>query len=206
MAKTLYKRQRQILELIRTYLDKYGCAPTLVEIAEKLGLRSLSTVHEHLSALEKKGLIRRYKGSVRGIEMLDEDTSKSSVVLPVLGMIAAGSPIEPMTDPGQEMQVACNLLPSGQGTYYVLLVKGDSMIEEGILDGDHVVVQKQETAHDGDIVVAVLENGFATLKRIYWETDKGRIRLQPANSQMRPIYVNKVTIQGKVTGIVRSFS
>lgn len=207
MPKVLYKRQKQILDFIRKNVEKYGTAPSLSEIAHCLGLKSLSTVHEHLEALEKKGFIRRFRGAVRGIEILEEGTALGTglVELPVLGFIAAGEPIEPYTDPGARVQVNSNLV-SARSESYVLQVKGNSMIDEGILNGDYVVIKKQETANDGDIVVALLKNGFATLKRIFWEPEKKRIRLQPANINLQPIYVDQVRIQGKVTGVVRHFN
>jgi len=207
MPKVLYKRQKQILDFIRKNVEKYGTAPSLSEIAHCLGLKSLSTVHEHLEALEKKGFIRRFRGAVRGIEILEEGTALGTglVELPVLGFIAAGEPIEPYTDPGARVQVNSNLV-FARSESYVLQVKGNSMIDEGILNGDYVVIKKQETANDGDIVVALLKNGFATLKRIFWEPEKKRIRLQPANINLQPIYVDQVRIQGKVTGVVRHFN
>lgn len=203
-AVVLYKRQKQILDFIKKKIDQNGYAPTLTEIAGFLDLSSLATVHEHLKALEKKDLIRRYKGAVRGIELLTNDVEAGQKMeLPVLGFIAAGQPIEPYTDPNATVMVGADMLPR-KGKSYVLQVKGDSMIEEGILDGDYVVIKEQQIANDGDIVVAVLENGFATLKRFFRE--RNRVRLQPANSSMSPIYATKVTIKGKVVGIVRKFN
>jgi repressor LexA len=203
-AVVLYKRQKQILDFVRKKIEQNSCAPTLTEIAEFLDLSSLATVHEHLEALEKKNFIRRYKGAVRGIELLEEGGSGGpmKVELPILGFIAAGQPIEPYTDPEATIMVGADMLPA-RGKSYVLQVKGDSMIDDGILDGDYVVIKEQEMANDGDIVVAILENGFATLKRFFRE--KNRVRLQPANSTMSPIYATNVTIRGKVVGIVRKF-
>lgn len=210
MASILYKRQKQILEYISKNIDRYGYAPTLTEIAQYLGLSSLSTVHEHLAVLEKKGLIRRYKGAVRGIEVL-EDTNKNNnsflnnglVELPVLGFIACGEPIEPYTDPNATLAVSRSLVNSSDKSF-VLQAKGDSMVDDGILNGDYVVVKEQNQARNGDIVVAVLKNGFATLKRFYKEAT--RIRLQPANSTMPPLYVSEVQIRGKVVAIIRQFN
>jgi len=209
MATILYKRQKQILDYIGQTISKYGSAPTLTEIANFLGLSSLSTVHEHLAVLEKKGLIRRYRGAVRGIELLDREedkkmSSKNSLIeLPVLGFIACGEPIEPYTDPNATVAVNSNLVKSGDKSF-VLQAKGDSMIDDGILNGDYVVVKEQQSAYNGDIVVAVLRNGFATLKRFYKEAN--RIRLQPANSTMSPIYVTDVEIRGKVVAVIRQFN
>lgn len=212
MATVVYKRQKQILDYIKEMIDTYGYAPTLTEIAQRLGLSSLATVHEHLSVLEKKGLIRRYRGAVRGIELLDaakqngfseQSISTSFVELPVLGFIACGEPIEPYTDPNATISVNSNLIRPGDKSF-VLQAKGDSMIDDGILSGDYVVVKEQKSAFNGDIVVAVLKNGFATLKRYYQEAN--RIRLQPANSTMLPIYVTDVEIRGKVVAVIRQFN
>lgn len=204
MPVTLYKRQRQILDYITQYIQKYGSSPTLQEIADSIGVSSLATVHEHLEALTKKKMIRRFDGAVRGIELLDKKMSKllDGVVLPVMGMIAAGRPIQPLTDPDETLRVSSNML-SGKKRAYVLRVSGDSMIEEGILDGDYVVVEEHKDVRDGEIVVALLENGLATLKKFFKEAT--RIRLEPANSAMKPIYARNVTVQGKVVGLVRRF-
>jgi len=204
MAVTLYKRQRQIFDYIAQYIQKFGTSPTLQEIADSIGVSSLATVHEHLQTLVKKGVIRRYEGAVRGIEIIDKKLAQltEGIELPVLGMIAAGQPIQPMTDPNATLRVAPSML-SGKKRAYVLKVNGDSMIEEGILDGDYVVVEEQEEVNNGDIVVALLENGLATLKKFFKEAT--RIRLQPANSSMEPIYVRNVKIQGKVVGLIRQF-
>ena len=209
MATILYKRQKQILDYIEENISKHGYAPTLTEIAQHLGLSSLATVHEHLAVLEKKGLIRRYRGAVRGIEILDkikEETERitaSFIELPVLGFIACGEPIEPYTDPNATIGVKSNLVRPGDQSF-VLQAKGDSMIDDGILSGDYVVVKEQKNANNGDIVVAVLKNGFATLKRYYREAS--RIRLQPANTAMSPIYVTDVEIRGKVVAVIRQFN
>ncbi|HQI13455.1 transcriptional repressor LexA [Candidatus Shapirobacteria bacterium] len=205
MPAVIYKRQKEILDLITNSVNKYGYAPTLTEIAQSLGLSSLATVHEHLSALEKKGLIRRYRGAVRGIELLDNENKKNgdNIELPVLGFIACGEPIEPYTDPNATLLVSSALVKSGDKSF-VLQAKGDSMVDDGILSGDFVVVKEQREAHNGDIVVAVLKNGFATLKRYYQETN--RIRLQPANSSMSPMYVTDVQIRGRVVAVIRQFN
>jgi len=205
MPITLYKRQKQILDFIKQYIQKNGLAPTLTEIANALGVSSLATVHEHLRAMEKKGVIKRFDGSVRGIEVIEDSLGKgkSGIEVPLLGFIAAGAPIEPYTDPNASISVAPGMI-SGKKRAYVLQVKGTSMIDEGILDGDYVIVEEKETANNGDIVVAILENGFATLKRFFKEAT--RIRLEPANSKMAPIFAKDVKIQGKVVGVLRRFS
>jgi len=205
MTAVIYKRQKEILELIKKSIDKYGYAPTLTELADKLNLSSLATVHEHLATLEKKGFIRRYRGAVRGIEVLEQDNGNynHSIELPILGFIACGEPLEPYTDPNATLAVSAGVVKAGDKSF-VLQAKGDSMIDDGILSGDYVVVKEQNEAHNGDIVVAVLKNGFATLKRYYQELD--RIRLQPANSTMSPMYVTDVTIRGKVVAVIRQFA
>jgi len=205
---TLYKRQKQILDFISQYIQKNGTSPTLQEIADAMDLSSLATVHEHLQALQKKGVIERFEGTVRGINILDEtiDTALQGVQLPLVGYIAAGEPIEAIENPLEMIAVASDLVSKSKRCY-VLQVKGDSMIEIGIFDSDYVVIQQQETAEDGDVVVALLNGEFATLKTFYKEPN-GKIRLQPANSTMDPIYEDSrnVQIQGKVTGVIRRFS
>lgn len=204
MATILYKRQKQILDYLKGYISKNGHAPTLVEIAKILGVRSLATVHEHLETLQKKGLIKKSTGLSRGIEIIDQKIGAivSGIDLPLLGFIAAGSPIEPYTDPGATFPVAQNMLNLTKKSF-VLQVRGDSMIEDGILDGDYVVVEETNQAKDGDIVVAMITNGVVTLKRFYKEKD--RIRLEPANSTMQPIFAKNVIIQGKCVGVIRKY-
>lgn len=204
MPITLYRRQKQILSFLKQYIDKYGYSPTLGEIAEALGVSSLATVHEHLQTLASKGVIKRFEGAVRGIEVIEHKIASTlqGIELPILGYIAAGQPIMTYTDPDATVKVSPSMV-SGKKRSYVLQVKGDSMIEEGILDGDHVIIEEQNTAMDGDIVVALLDNGLATLKRFFREST--RIRLEPANSSMSPIYAIDVKIQGKCVGVIRRF-
>lgn len=204
MPVTLYKRQKQILDFIKQYIDKYGYSPTLAEIAVSIGVSSLATVHEHLQALVAKGVIKKFEGAVRGIEVLDRQISQAlkGIEIPLLGFIAAGQPIMPYTDPDATINVPTHML-SGKKRSYVLQVKGDSMIEDGILDGDFVIIEEQVTANDGEIVVALLDNGLATLKRFFREPT--RIRLEPANAAMEPIYATNVKIQGKCVGVIRRF-
>lgn len=204
MPVTLYRRQRQIVDFIAQYNQKNGYSPTLKEIADCLGVSSLATVHEHINALVKKRVLRKFEGAVRGIELLDRKMASTleGIELPVMGYIAAGKPIEPMTDPTASFAVSPTMV-TGKKRSYVLQVKGDSMIEDGILDGDFVVVEEQNDANNGDIVVALLENGLATLKRFFREAT--RVRLEPANSTMRPIYATNVRVQGRVVGVIRRF-
>lgn len=205
---TLYKRQRQILDYISQYIQLNGTSPTLQEIADAMNLSSLATVHEHLQALAKKGVIKRYEGAVRGIEVLNEafSTVMNAIELPIVGFIAAGEPIDAIENPINTVLVSADLV-SKTKRCYVLQVRGDSMIEEGIFDGDNVVIQHQNTANNGDIVVALLDNGFATLKKFYKE-EGNKVRLQPANKKMEPIIVkaSELKVQGKVTGIIRKYS
>lgn len=205
MPQVIYKRQKQILDFLENYIKEHGHAPTLVEIAKDLGVKSLATVHEHLQTLEKKGLIKKSSGLARGIEIVDRKISEvvRGVELPLLGFIAAGAPIEPYTDPNTKFQVSPNMVSQNKKSY-VLQVKGESMIEDGILDGDYVVVEETNQARDGDIVVAMIENGIVTLKRFYKEKD--RVRLEPANSTMQPIFAKSVTIQGKCVGVIRKYN
>ena len=204
MAPIIYKRQGQILDFIRQHIQSTGSAPTLKQIAEAIGVSSLATVHEHLAALESKGLIKRKIGKIRSIELINTkaDFSSDGMEVPILGFIAAGAPIEPYTDPNAVMSIPSPFV-SGQKRVYVLQVRGESMIEEQIRDGDYVVIEQTDNAHNGEIVVALLDNGMATLKRFFKEAT--RIRLEPANAKMSPIFVKNVRIQGKVVGLIRKY-
>lgn len=164
----------------------------------------MATVHEHLQTLEEKGLIKRKSGKMRAIEVENADVNFNSdgFEAPILGFIAAGAPIEPYTDPNATMNIPASFV-SGKKRTYVLQVRGMSMIEDHINDGDYVIIEQAENASDGEIVVALLDNGMATLKRFFREST--RIRLQPANSQMQPIFVKNVRIQGRVVGLIRRY-
>jgi repressor LexA len=204
MPITLYKRQRQIVDFIAQYIQKNGYSPTLQEIATSIGVSSLATVHEHLQALQRKRVIKKFEGAVRGIELIDRTYLRmtDSVDVPFLGYIAAGQPIQPHTDQNASFKVSPDLI-SGKKRSYVLQVKGKSMIEDHIDDGDFVVIEETNDVNNGDIVVALLDNGLATLKRFYREAT--RVRLEPANSTMSPIYATNVQVQGKVVGLIRKF-
>ena len=205
MPATLYARERQLLDFITQFIQRYGYAPTLKEIGEALGMGSPATVHEHIDRLRIKGFIRKLDGTARGLEVVEQYRSggaTTAVELPVLGFIAAGAPLEPYTDPNFYISVAPSMIAANKASY-ILQVKGASMIDDGIMDGDYVVIQHQQDAQNGDIVVALLPNGLATLKRIYFEKD--RIKLMPANSTMSPIFTTQVKIQGKVVGLIRKF-
>lgn len=155
MAIVLYRKQREIIDFICQFIQKHGAAPTFREIAKAINVSSLATVHEHLQTLEKKGVIRREKGTMRAIEVVDKNLFRPSkgIELPILGLIAAGQPIEPYTDPNARISISPTLL-SGKKRAYVLQVKGESLIDEGILDGDFVVIEETGEVKDGDIVVA----------------------------------------------------
>lgn len=206
MPAILYPRERQLLDFITQFIQRYGYAPTLKEIGDAIGMHSPATVHEHVDRLRIKGYIKKLDGTARGLEVLTKQyrsgSTEAAVELPVLGYIAAGAPLEPYTDPNLYISVAPTMIASTKPSY-VLQVKGNSMIDDGILDGDFVVIQHQQDAKNGDIVVALLPNGLATLKRIYFEKD--RIKLMPANSQMSPIFATHVKIQGKVVGLIRRY-
>ena len=208
----LTERQRDILQFIRDFQKSRGVAPTHREICDHFGFSSYGTVYKHLSLLEKKGLIRRDWNQKRGVEVVDheEEAPKApaprqhdSAVreLPLFGYIAAGRPLE--VDLSDEMIAVPEHLTS-RGDNYVLKVRGDSMIDDGILDGDLVIISRREDAGNGDMVVANV-SGEVTLKRLYREGE--RVRLQPANSMMGPIYARArdVAVQGIVIGLMRRF-
>lgn len=206
MPQVIYKRQQQIIDFLSQYIQSKGSAPTLKEIAQAIGVSSLATVHEHLETLERKGLIKRRNGNGRTIELSLRDVTSahtSGIDVPVLGFIAAGAPLEPYTDPNATISIPSHFA-SGSKRVFVLQVRGESMIEEQIRDGDYVVVEQNENADNGDIVVALLDNGMATLKRFFKEAT--RIRLEPANAKMSPIFVKNVRVQGKVVGLIRKYN
>ncbi len=203
MAPIIYRRQQQILDFIKQHIQTTGSAPTLREIADAIGVSSLATVHEHLATLVEKGLIKRKSGKVRAIDLVGTvDFSSHGMEVPILGFIAAGAPIEPYTDPNATMAVPPAFV-SQKRRVYVLQVRGESMIEEQIRDGDYVIIEQTDIANNGEIVVALLDNGMATLKRFFKEAT--RIRLEPANAKMQPIFVKNVRIQGKVVGLIRRY-
>ncbi len=205
MASFLTERQREILDFIRETLEKRGVSPTHREICERFGYSSYGTAHKHLKLLEQKGYLRRHWNQKRGVELTDLATPElqGDRELPFLGIIAAGKPIEAV--PGDDrVQVPPHLLHGRNGDHYVLKVQGDSMIDEGIHDGDLVVVKRREVAQPGEMVVALVADEV-TLKRFYPEGD--RVRLQPSNPTMQPIFVaaDLVRVQGIVVGLMRRF-
>ena len=200
----LTKRQREILSYLSEYAESNGYAPSFEEIATQFNYNSLATVHEHLSNLERKGYIKRSYNESRAIEILPSEVFPRAVDLPLLGTVAAGMPIEAMTT-GETMSVPDDFIRRA-GNHFVLKVRGSSMIDEQIRDGDFVVVNERQRADNGEMVIAMLNGSSATVKKFYRERD-GRIRLQPANELMPPIYVheNDITIQGIVVGVLRRY-
>jgi repressor LexA len=199
---SLTKRQREILTYLGEYSEGNGYAPSFEEIAAKFNYNSLATVHEHLTNLERKGYIKRAYNESRGIEVLPSDVLPRATFLPLLGLVAAGMPIEAI-ETSETIGVPEDLVRRS-GNHFVLRVRGNSMIDEQIRDGDFVIVNERPSADNGETVIALVDGNSATVKKFYRERD-GRIRLQPANDQMAPIYVheNDVTIQGVVVGILR---
>jgi repressor LexA len=198
-AMNLTKRQKEILDFIREYRDANGISPTQREIRERFELSSFGTVQKHLKRLEEKGALSREWNRSRGISPAEPKSPAREV--PLLGAVAAGRPIEPFPDE-ETIEVPSSLL--GRGDHFVLRVRGDSMVEDGIRDGDYVVVSKRSNAQNGQTVVALIR-GEATLKRYYAEG--ARVRLQPANTAMKPLLVEArdVTVQGVVTGLIRNY-
>jgi repressor LexA len=206
--KYLTERQRDILNFIREFQKERGITPTHREICDRFGFSSYGTVYKHLSLLEKKGLIKRDWNQKRGVELIDQNEPKEPQKeaagvreLPLFGYIAAGRPLD--VDVSDETISVPEHLTS-RGENYVLKVRGDSMIEDGILDGDLVIISRREEAYNGEMVVANV-SGEVTLKRIYREGE--RVRLQPANSMMSPIFApaRDVSVQGVVVGLMRRF-
>ncbi len=202
MTKQLTPRQRQILHCILQHIDLKGYPPTVREIGEAVNLSSSSTVHAHLRSLEDAGLIKRDAVLTRAIKLLPgmETRARHQRVMsvPIVGRVAAGKPSLAAEDIHETYPLPADFLAGGEG--FMLEVHGESMIEDGIHDGDLVVVRRQPVAESGDVIVALIDNE-ATVKRFYPED--GRVRLQPANSSMEPIYVDSVSIVGKVVGLVR---
>jgi repressor LexA len=203
-------RQRAILDYLRGFVDEHGYPPTVREIGEAVGLRSPSTVHAHLAQLERAGLLRRDPTKPRALELTDRRRETAAAEppadvhrLPLVGEIAAGGPL--LADQNVEDYVAVPEPLAKGGEEFVLRVKGDSMVNAGILDGDYVVVQRTQDARDGEIVVALAgddeTSDEATVKRLFREN--GRIRLQPENDALDPIYTNHVEVLGKVIGVFR---
>lgn len=202
MGNNLTKRQRQILDFITEFTGDNGYAPSLREIGRHFNLSSPATIHAHVRALEQKQMLKTSFNQARSIEIIPVNVNWSaSLELPLVGLITAGEPIEAVEE--KDMIAVPADFVTDSANSYVLKVKGESMIEEGILDGDYVIVERNPSPQNGDVVVALLNNAYATLKKFYRERE--RIRLQPANSSMRPIYAADPLIQGVVKGVIRKF-
>lgn len=199
MTKQDQQRAERILAFIRERIAEQGYPPTVREIAEAVGLASTSAVHHHLLKLEREGKLQKDATRSRALT-IPGSVGARVVQAPIVGEIAAGEPIYAYENKEETLSVPGDLAGRGHDTF-VLRVRGKSMIEDHIDDGDYVVVQSQNTARDGDIIVALLEDSRATLKRYFKEKD--RVRLQPANGQMQPIYTRDIQIQGKVIGVIR---
>ena len=196
----LTKRQREIYEYLKDHIRSQGYAPSIAEIGKEFDLSSPATVHKHLSHLEEKRLIRKQQNLSRAIEVVPE--SGNALSYPLMGEIAAGKPLEAL-----DQNEVVELLPDGgDKDVFVLRVKGNSMIEDHIQSGDYVIVEKRKVAENGETVVALIDNDRATLKRFYREN--GRVRLQPAHPDMKPIFVREgdFTIQGVVISVLRKFT
>ncbi|PIR42288.1 repressor LexA [candidate division WWE3 bacterium CG_4_9_14_0_2_um_filter_35_11] len=202
----LYPRQREIFEYIKQHIQKVGSSPTLKQIAGAMSLSSLATVSEHLDALEKKGLIERIFGEAKGIRILENTNAiydpVESIEVPLVGYIAAGQPIEAIEDTTRTISIPADYVSKSKRTF-VLQVVGDSMIDAHIIDGDQVICEQVNNVENGEIVVAIIDGEFATLKRFFKEAT--RVRLQPENSTMDPIYAENVEIKGRVIGVIRKY-
>ena len=198
----LTKRQRQILDYLQDFIEQHGYAPSLEEVGRRFGLSSLATVHKHLTNLQEKGFIKRAWNRSRSVELVPKPAGSRVLELPLLGYVAAGAPIEAVSS-SESIAVPENFI--GRGETYVLRVRGDSMIDEQIRDGDMVIVENRKTADNGEMVIALLRGSDVTLKKFY--RDNGRVRLQPANPALQPIFVDaaQVKIQGVVVGVMRKY-
>lgn len=198
----LTKRQREVLDYLNDFIQQHGYAPSLEEIGRRFGLSSLATVHKHLTNLQDKGFIKRAWNRSRSVELTQTRTGGRAVELPMLGYVAAGVPIEAVAGT-ETIAVPEDLV--GRRDTYVLRVRGDSMIDEQIRDGDFVIVEDRRTAENGEMVIALLGGADVTLKKFY--RDGARVRLQPANPAMQPILVDagQVQIQGVVVGVMRKY-
>ena len=198
----LTKRQKEVFDFIREYLEREGYAPSLEEIGERFGLSSVATVHKHVQNLVEKGLLRKAWNRSRSIEVVDVGTPGQPVAVPLLGSVAAGAPIEAIETP-DSIEVPPEMI--GSRECYALRVSGDSMIEDHICDGDVVVLERREVPHDGETVVALIQREECTLKKIY--RDGGKVRLVPANAALRPLEypAEDVEVQGVVIGLLRRY-
>lgn len=208
MSSFLYRKEKQVLEFLLQFQAKYGYSPTLVEIAKGTGYRSVSTIHTVIRNLVEKGFIQKVDGNTRvltikEIPLLNTSTDvKSSVPLPLMGYITAGKPLEPHPDPNATFQVSASLI-NGATTTYALQVKGNSMVDDGLFNDDYLIIERTTHAHNGDIVIAVLDSNSATIKRFYVEQDS--IVLKPPISNTPPLHIANIRIQGKLVAAIRRF-
>ncbi|MGI6037938.1 MAG: transcriptional repressor LexA [Limnochordia bacterium] len=202
MGQKLTERERQVLDYLKSFIEQRGYPPSVREICEALGIKSTSTAHSYLRRLEKKGYIRREATKPRAMVIATDDSLQPSRVVnvPLVGRVTAGEPILAVENIEEYYPIPADFV--GDREVFMLKVRGDSMIEAGICDGDYVIVRKQRVAYDGDIVVALLGEE-ATVKRFYKEKDM--VRLQPENASLEPIYARDVQILGQVVGIFRSY-
>ena len=198
----LTKRQREILDFLNEFIEQHGYAPSLEEVGRRFGLSSLATVHKHLTNLQDKGFIKRAWNRSRSVELVPIRVGTRAVDLPLLGNVAAGVPIEAVVS-SETVAVPEDLV--GKQDTYALRVRGNSMIDEQIRDGDVVIIEDRKTAENGEMVIALLQGSEVTLKKFY--RDNGRIRLQPANATVEPLVVDahQIQIQGVVVGVVRKY-
>lgn len=202
MRENASQREAEIIRYIKHSIQSRGYPPSVREIGEAVGLKSSSTVHNYLCRLEEKGLLRRDPTKPRAMEILDDDKDsfREMIMVPILGRVAAGTPLLAVENMEDMFPMPADF--AGRGEFFMLRVKGNSMVEAGILEGDLVLVRQQPSVNNGDIAVALLDDE-ATIKRFFRED--GHIRLQPENYQLSPIIVDDVTVLGKVTGLVRKF-
>jgi repressor LexA len=198
----LTKRQREILDFLNEFIQQHGYAPSLEEVGRRFGLSSLATVHKHLTNLQEKGFIKRAWNRSRSVELVQTRAGGRAVELPLLGYVAAGMPIEAVAT-AESIAVPEDLV--GKRDTYVLRVRGESMIDEQIRDGDFVIVEDRKTAENGEMVIALLGSTDVTLKKFYREN--GTVRLQPANPAMQPIVIaaDQIQVQGVVIGVMRKY-
>jgi repressor LexA len=199
----LTRRQREVLDVIREFIGRNGYSPSLEEIGGSLGLSSVATVHKHVSHLVEKGLVRRVWNQNRSFELVNGEAGGRALDLPLVGTIAAGTPLEAV--PTSETITVPADMVSGRGRTFVLRIQGESMTGEHIRDGDYVIIEERQTARDGETVVALVDGADATLKRFY--RDGATVRLQPAHPTMSPIVVaaDRVQVQGVVVGLIRKY-
>ena len=200
----LTRKQKQILDYLQAYTAENGYAPSYEEIAQNFGYGSLATVHEHIENLRRKGYIRKGYNESRSVEVVPPETTTAAIELPLLGLVAAGVPIEAIED-RETLSVPEDMLRRG-GRNFVLRVAGDSMIDEQIRDGNYIVVNSRERAENGEMVVALVDGESATVKTFYREKD-GKVRLQPANPTLKPMYfpADRIRVQGVVVGVIRRY-